>query len=124
MSQYEKNTDDFVIGYEYVDIDKTFRYALNGVFGPFVLAGILGNIVILYIVGYKGSKRFGSDAAICTMAVLDIVNAPIIIWYLSIFFGNKGSRSVIACKIVGPILPFLIQTSAWLKAYVSYSRMR
>ena len=123
MSQYEKNTDDFVIGFEYVDIDKTFRYALNGVFGPFVLAGILGNIIILYIVGYKASKRFGSDAAICTMAVLDIVNAPIVIWNLSIF-GDKGSHSVIACKIYGPLLPFLIQASTWFKAYVSYSRMR
>ena len=108
----------------HVNIDKTFQYILSGVFGSFALAGIMGNIVILYIVGYKRSRRFGSDAAICTMAVLDIINGPVVIWELSLVRSEKDSRKEVVCKMVGPMLPFLIQTSTWLKAYVAYSRMK
>ena len=110
--------------YSYIRIDKTFQLTLSGVFGPFTLAGILGNIAILYIVGYKRETRFDSDVAICTMAILDIATAPIVIFELSIFGEVKSSRTSIECKILGPLIHFLVQGSTWLKAYVSYSRMR
>ena len=108
----------------HVKIDKNFQYILSGVFGPFALTGILGNIVILYIVGYKRNRRFGSDAAICTMALLDMIIGPVVIWELAVARGERDSRTSIVCKMLGPLLPFLMQTCTWLKAYVSYTRMK
>ena len=104
-------------------LGQNFLYILNGVFGPFALAGILGNIYILYIVGYKRLSGFGCNTVLCSMAVLDMINTALIIWQLSTA-DQQGSRTTIECKLLVPLLPFLIQTSSWFKAYVSYSIMK
>ena len=104
----------------------TFQYTLLGVFSPIALLGIVGNLTILYVIGYKKRTRFGSDAAICIMAVCESMFAPMIMFQdkiVVLYLANLRFDST-GCKLLAPLTSIVIQITLWLKVYVSYSRMR
>ena len=111
-----------IVSYEH--IDKTFRYAVLATFAPLGLAGFFGNMIILYAIGYKKQTKFGSDAAICTMAVCDATYLVVIIFNDNIVVPKDYKHSAIGCKLIVPFLSILSQVNLWLKVYVSYTRMR
>ena len=118
------DSDTEFINLHHFYVDATFRHIMLGVFGPLAVMGVLGNILILYVIGYKKAKMFGSDVAICIMAVYEMLYVLVVVLIEDLVVGTKVKYTKIGCKLLAPLILVVLQTNLWLKAYVSYSRMR
>ena len=107
-----------------IGLSDTFRYALWGAFSPLAITGVVGNMTVLYVIGYKKAKKFGSDAAICVMSVYEVLLLLVVVLYDDKTTPKSFKYSTIGCKLLAPLIPVVVQTNLWLKVYVAYSRMR
>ena len=90
-----------------------------------LLVAVLGNSCVLYFIAYKKTNKYGSDVAMSGMAILEgLLPFAILVTIDVERLLNRWPYGNVGCKLLSAIPDFVIYTSAWIKAYIAFTRMR
>ena len=90
-----------------------------------LLVAVLGSSCVLYFIAYKKTNKYGSDVAMSGMAILEgLLPFAILVTIDVERLLNRWPYGNVGCKLLSAIPDFVIYTSAWIKAYIAFTRMR
>ena len=89
--------------------------------------GVLGNSVVLYVIGYRKKRRTTSDIFIISLACADFLSSAFYpIWYLSDLLTNCQTWlfGPVMCYITQLLIITSLPASAWSLVFISLDRYR
>ena len=91
------------------------------------IIGVLGNSVVLYVIGYRKKRRTTSDIFIISLACADFLSSAFYpIWYLSDLLTNCQTWlfGPAMCYITQLLIITSLPASAWSLVFISLDRYR
>ena len=97
------------------------------VYGLILVSGILGNTIVLYVLGYRKKKRNSGDLYVLSLAWTDLLASLIVATFVlndSITDFSGWIYGEVLCHLFSSVVPAAMCASGWFLALISLDRYR
>ena len=119
--------DTGIISHEFAPVQGTAKYICHIVYGLVIVFGIVGNIIVFHVVGYRKKKRNPCDKYILSLACTDFLASLLMIFFVSndaITDFSSWLYGESMCYVCSAVLPATMCASGWFLALISLERYR